>query len=245
MENSEKNSTLLTEPNKSSSHGLVSLACNVLIPVIILNKLSDKMGALPALFLALAFPIGFGIYDFLRERKFNPLSILGFVNISVTGGLAVLGLGGIWFCLKEAFFPFLIGVFVMISAYRKSPLIRTLLLNPQLLHLDKVDSALKERGKMSEFDHHLKNSTLLLSASFFLSAALNFGLSLRIFKDLDPTLSDEARAVVLNGQIAEMTQWSFLVIMLPSILFLIFILWYMIRGIRKLTGFKLEELLKQ
>jgi hypothetical protein len=240
-----QDSAVLTEPNKSPSHGLVSVVCNVLLPVLILHKLSEKFGALPTLFLALAFPVGFGIYDYLKERKFNPLSVLGFVNISVTGGLAVLGLGGIWFCLKEAFFPFIIGVFVMISAYRKNPLIRTLLLNPQLMHLDKVTAALNEKNKMPEFEQHLKISTLLLAASFYLSAVLNFGLSLRIFTELDPSLTGEARALILNGQIAEMTQWSFVVIMLPSMIFLIFILWYMMRGIRELTGFKMEELLKQ
>lgn len=238
-------SKLLTEPPKSPSHGLVSIVCNVIIPVMILHKLSAKMGALPALLLALSFPLGFGIYDFLKEKKLNPLSLLGFLNVSVTGSLAVLGLGGIWFSMKEAFFPFLIGLFVLISAFRKSPFVRTLFLNPQLMHLEKVDQILTERNNKTDFEAHIKTSTILLSGSFFLSAALNFILSLRIFKELDPTLTSEAKSLILNGQIAEMTQWSFMVIMLPSMIFLIFILWYMMRGIRRLTDLKMEEILKQ
>ncbi len=240
-----QDSAVLTQPPKSPAHGLASIACNVIIPVMILHKLSARMGALPALLLALSFPLAFGIYDFLKEKKLNPLSLLGFLNVSVTGSLAVLGLGGIWFSLKEAFFPFLIGTFVLLSAFRKSPFIRTLFLNPQLLHLERIESILVEKNKKSEFESHVKNSTILLSGSFFLSAALNFGLSLRIFKELDPSLTAEAKSLMLNSQIAEMTQWSFFVIMLPSMIFLIFILWYLMRGIRDLTELKMEEILKQ
>ncbi len=240
-----QDSAVLTQPPKSPAHGLASIVCNVIIPVMILHKLSARMGALPALLLALSFPLAFGIYDFLKEKKLNPLSLLGFLNVSVTGSLAVLGLGGIWFSLKEAFFPFLIGTFVLLSAFRKSPFIRTLFLNPQLLHLERIESILVEKNKKSEFESHVKNSTILLSGSFFLSAALNFGLSLRIFKELDPSLTAEAKSLMLNSQIAEMTQWSFFVIMLPSMIFLIFILWYLMRGIRDLTELKMEEILKQ
>src|SRR6476661_3851756 len=93
-------------------HGLLNLVFNILIPVLILNKGSAKIGSLPALIIALAFPLGFGLFDLYKKRKWNPLSILGFTNVMVTGSLAVLGLGGIWFSLKEAFFPFLIGAFV-------------------------------------------------------------------------------------------------------------------------------------
>lgn len=245
MKDQAQDSALLSQTQKPPSHGLVSIACNVIIPVMILNKLSSHLGALSALLLALSFPFGFGIYDFYKDKKLNPLSLLGFLNVSVTGSLAVLGLGGIWFCLKEAFFPFLIGVFVLISAFKKSPFVRTLFLNPQLLHLDKVEAILAERNKGLEFESHVKKSTILLSGSFFLSAALNFGLSLRIFKELDPSMSAEAKSLMLNSQIAEMTQWSFLVIMLPSMIFLIFILWYMMHGIRQLTNLKMEEILKQ
>lgn len=230
---------------QSQTHGLLSLFFNVLIPVLILHKLSARLGALPTLILALAFPLGFGIYDFLKLKKLNPLSALGFINVSVTGTLAVLGLGGMWFSLKEAFFPLLIGIFVIISAYSKNPFIKTLLLNPQVLYLDKILAALDERQKHAEFDRHLRSSTLLLSGSFFLSAVLNFFLSIRIFTELDPGLSAEQKSLLLNSQIAEMTQWAFLVIMIPSMIFLVAILWYLMRGIRQLTGLKMDEILRQ
>lgn len=231
------------QPQKPENNWL-SLVFNVLIPVLVLHKLSSKLGPLPALFLALSFPLAYGVYDFKRRNKVNPLSMLGLVNVSVTGGLAVLGLGGIWFSLKEAFFPFLIGCFVLASAFSPKPFIKAVFLNPQIMDLEKIQSHLQKNAKELEFSKHLRLSTIFLAASFYLSAILNFALSLRIFTELDPSLDETQKALTLNSQIATMTQWSFLVIMLPSFLCLIFILWHLMTGIRKMTGLKSDEFMK-
>ena len=146
--------------------------------------------------------------------------------------------------MKEAFFPAIVGLFVLISAFGRKPFIKTLFLNPHLLHLDKMQIALDEKNHQSEFDILLRKSTLFLSVSFFFSAALNFFLSLHIFKELDPLLDSTQKALVLNEQIAKMTQYSFLIILLPSMLFLVFILWHLLSGIRQLTGLSNEEILK-
>jgi hypothetical protein len=225
-------------------HGFLNLIFNILIPVLILNKASEKIGAGLALLIALAFPLGFGLYDLYRKRKWNPLSILGFTNVMVTGGLAVLGLGGIWFSIKEAFFPFLIGVFVWWSATREKPFIRTFLLNANTMQMDLIEEKLKANQKEDEFKRHLKNSTQLLACSFFLSAVLNFVLSQRIFLPLNPNLTGDERSLVLNHQIAEMTSWSMAVILVPTVIFLAGILWHLIKGIQNLTGLKTEEILK-
>ena len=233
----------MSEKNKNEN-GFASLIFNILLPVLILHKLSIYLGPLPALILALSFPLGFGIWDFYRKKKLNPLSALGFVNVSVTGSLAVLGLGGIWFSIKEAVFPGLIGLFVLFSAFSQKPFIQSVFLNPQLIDLDAIQNKLSELQKDLEFKRHLRLSTIFLSLSFFISAALNFFLSLRIFKELDPNLDANARALQLNSQIAEMTQWSFVVIMLPSLICLSLILWHLIQGIRNLTGLKTDQILK-
>ncbi len=194
--------------------------------------------------IALAFPLGFGLFDLYRKRKWNPLSILGFTNVLVTGGLAVLGLGGIWFSIKEAFFPFLIGAFVFWSASREKPFIRTFLLNANTMQMDLIEEKLRANEKEDEFKMHLRNSTRLLACSFFLSATMNFFLSQRIFLPLDPTLSSDAKSLLLNHQIAQMTTWSMAVILVPTMIFLVGILWYLLRGIRDLTGLQTEEILK-
>lgn len=241
MSESKTETPLIT---KKQDNGFLNIIFNVVIPVFILNKFSDDFGSLRALFLALAFPLAYGIYDLIQKKKWNPLSILGFLNVSVTGGLAVAGLDGIWFSIKEAFFPFIIGVFVWWSARGKKPFIKTVLMNPQLMDLEKIDSSLKEKSAEQDFEVHLQKSTKLLSLSFFLSAILNFGLAEYIFKPIDTTLLAEQRARVLNEQIAQMTTWSTVVIMVPSMIFLVFILWYLIRGIKKLTGLDMESIVR-
>lgn len=233
-----------TKPEAKQENGLISLLFNVVIPVIILNKLSNHWTPLYVLFFALSFPLVYGASDFVRRRKLNPLSLLGFLNVGVTGGLAVLGLSGIWFSVKEAFFPFLIGLFVAYSAFGKKPFVETILLNPQLVNLPLIEEKLSERNASSAFHHHLKISTLMLAGSFFVSAVLNFVLAQSVFLDIDPLLDAQTRAVVLNEQIAKMTTWSTVVIMLPSMVILIFIFWYLLRGIRQITGLKTEDFIK-
>jgi hypothetical protein len=225
-------------------HGFLNLIFNILIPVLILNKGSAKLGSSYALLIALAFPLGFGLFDLYRKRKWNPFSILGFTNVLVTGSLAVMGLGGIWFSIKEAFFPFLVGLFVWLSARKENPFVKTFILNANTMNVELIEEKLRQNQKESEFTRHLKSSTRMLACSFFLSAALNFFLAQRIFLPLDGNLDSEARSVALNHQIAEMTSWSAMVIVLPSMAFLIGILWYLLKGIRELTGMKTDEILK-
>lgn len=231
-------------PQPKQENAFLNLAFNILIPVLILNKASTRIGPGPALLIALAFPLAFGLYDLYKKRKWNAFAILGFTNVLVTGGLAVLGLGGIWFSVKEAFFPFLIGLFVWYSSKKENPLVRSFLLNAQTMNIETIEQKLSVNQKESEFLKHLQFSTKLLACSFFLSAILNFILAERIFVPIADTMESEARSVLLNQQIAEMTTWSAVVIVIPSMIFLVFILLHLLKGIRQLTGLKTEEILK-
>lgn len=162
----------------------------------------------------------------------------------MTGSLAVLGLGGVWFSIKEAFFPAIIGLFVFFSSKSHNPFIKTFLINPHTLNVDKIHEQLKVHQKENEFSDLLRKGTRLLSFSFFFSAILNFILAERIFLPLDMSLDSEGKSQVLNQQIAQMTTWSSVVILVPSMLFLMGILWFLLKEIRELTGLKTEEILK-
>jgi hypothetical protein len=214
------------------------------IPVFVLNKLSEKLGPGNALILALMFPLGYGIYDWIYRKKINAISALGLLNVTITGGLALLGLGGIWFSLKEAAFPLLIGIFVWFSANSENPFIKMLLINPQVMHVDKIESKLKELNNQSLFMQHLSTSTRLLALSFFISAVFNFTLAQFIFLPLPEGLPQTEKSLLLNQQIAQMTSWSFLVIMVPSMLFLIFIFYHLLNGIKKLTQLTMEDIVR-
>lgn len=224
-------------------NGLFNLVFNILFPILILKYLSERIGALPTLILALCFPVGYGIYDGLKRKKANIFSILGMTNVLLTGGLAVLGLGGIWFSVKEAAFPSLVGLFVLLSAFSQKPFIKTLFINPQLINIDLLMERLRQNKKETEFAELMKTSTMWLSCSFFLSAILNFSLATRIFLPLEAGLDSQAQSVALNHQIADMTKWAMIVILLPSMGFLFLIFWRLLKKLSFLSGLTTEEIL--
>lgn len=211
--------------------------------MLILNKGSKYLDPKIALITALAFPLGFGIYELIQAKKLNPLSVFGILNVGISGGLTLAGLGGIWFAIKEATFPTLIGAFVFYSAYTSKPFIQQLILNPSLLKVDELNSILDARNETQNFVRLQKTVTQWLAGSFLLSAVLNFSLAVHIFQPLAPTLSETERTEALNQQLAQMTSWSFPVIMAPSMIFLGLILWYLFRELKKMTGQSIEELL--
>lgn len=233
-----------TPPTEKKDSAFLNLIFNIAIPVFILNKGSKYMGPGGALLVALAFPLIYGGMDLYRRHKVNFFSILGLVNVSITGGLAVLGLGGMWFAIKEAAFPLLIGAFVAGSALTKKPFIQTLIVNPSTMHWELVEQKLRELGREHDFLYLLKRTTWLLAASFLVSATLNFVLAVRIFLPIDGALSETERATVLNEQIAEMTTIAFAVTFVPSMLILSGILFYLFRGMTKTTGLTLEQIMK-
>lgn len=202
------------------------------------------MGPLPALLLALSFPLAYGVYDLWKKKKINYFALLGLINVSVTGSFALLHLDGHWFMVKEAFFPALIGLFVLFSSYTEKPFVETLLLNPQIMNIELIHDQLEKAGQWDAFEKHTKVCTQLLALSFGFSSILNYVLAYRIFTPINADLDETSRSVILNEQIGQMTGWATAIIMIPSTLFLIGILWYLIKGIQKTTGLHYTDFLK-
>lgn len=234
-----------TPAKTKPENGFLNIIFNILIPVLILNKGSKIIGPLYGLIVALAFPLGYGAYDLFKRRKFNALSVLGLLNVGVTGSLALYGLHGIWFSVKEAAFPALIGIFVLGSAFTRKPFIETLLMNPTVMDTDLIQQKLTATSNTENFHNHMRKATVGLTLSFFLSAVLNFILAERVFLPIDGTLEAGQQSVLLNEQIAQMTTWSLAVVMIPSVIFLLGIFWYLLKGIQKFTGLTTDEIILQ
>ena len=234
-----------------NENALLSILFNIVLPVFLLNKLTEPMtqqfgehGPAMTLIVALAFPALYGVQDYLRRRKKNAISLLGFLNILLTGGLALLQLKGIWFAVKEAAFPLLIGIFVFLSTNKEKPFIQLFVYNENLLNLQLIEQKLAEHNKSAQIMIHLRRSTMFLAGSFLLSAILNFALARYIFVPIDQALSSTDYAAILNTQIAQMTWLSWFVIMIPSMICLAAILWHLFSGIQKLTGLSLTEIVR-
>ena len=218
---------------------LIDLLVAIVIPAVILMKFSDAadLGAVRALLLALAFPLVWGALDLIRRRKLNLFAVLGLVSILLTGGIGLLQLDTQWLAIKEAAIPGLIGLAVIASTYTRYPLIRTLLFNPALMNVERIQESLSERGNQAAFEARLKTATWMLGGSFFFSAVMNYILATWI-------VVSPAGTPAFNAELGRLTLLSYPMIALPSMLIMMAVLFYLTRTIRELAGLKLAEALK-
>lgn len=227
----------MSKNNKSQESPLLNLVINIVIPSVILLKFSGEeyLGPVKGLIVALAFPVGYGAYEFIKVKKWNIFSILGFVSILLTGVLGLLAADAQWIAIKEAAVPFIIGLAVLISMKTSYPLVRKLLFNEQILNVDKINENLYQKGNIKRFEQKLNRSSYLLAGSFFFSAFLNYGLAEYLLVSQPGTAS-------FNEELGQMTALSFPVIALPSTIIMLLILWYLIKNIKTLSGLEFKEL---
>ena len=217
----------------------ISIIFNIALPALVFYKLSskDRLGPVYALLLGLSLPLIFGLQDFIRRRKANFISILGFVSILLTGSFGLMHLDGTWFAVKEATIPGLMGLAVIGSTWTKFPLVKTILYNEKVIDVRLVDRELTARGNLARFQSLLVFTTCLLASSFFLSAALNFTLALNVLKS--PSGSPE-----FNQELGKMTALSYPVVVLPCMVITGIALWRLLAGIKAMTGLDLDTIFK-
>lgn len=233
-----------TEVKKENT--FLNLGFNILLPILILNKGKNWFGsylepyfenvAVGVLLVAVAFPIVYFIYDYFKRSKYNIFSILGLISVLLTGGIGILNIPTEWFAVKEAAIPFLLGVAVVVSLKTPYPLIRTLLYNPEIMNVERVQVALKEHDAEKDFDKLLVTCTWLLAGSFLLSAVLNFILARWIV--VSPSGTDS-----FNAEVSKMMAWSWIVIAVPSMAIMMLALFKLMGGIKRMTGLELEQVI--
>jgi hypothetical protein len=216
----------------------LNLACNIVLPGLVLSRLSgdDRLGPVLALLVGISFPLGYGIYDLVVRRKWNFFSIVGLFSVSLTGSFALMKLDGFWFAVKEASVPTLFGLSILGTLGTGRPLVRELILNESVVDVARLDSELDSRGTRADFEKLLRTATLWMSASFALSAVLNFVLARVLLKS--PSGTPE-----FTAELGRMTWLSWPVIALPSMLLTMLIMWRLLGGIHALTGLDMEDLL--
>lgn len=217
---------------------LLELAVTIVIPAVILMKWSgpEDLGAIRALLLALAFPFGWGAYDLYRRRKVNLLAVLGLVSVLLTGGIGLLQLDAQWLAVKEAAVPGLIGLAVLGSTATRYPLIRTLVYQPGLLDVERISAQLEARGAAAAFEARLLRATWMLGGTFFFSSVMNYLLARAI-------VVSPAGSAAFNEELGRLTLLSYPAIALPSMAMMAFILYYLVRAVRQLTGLTLNDVL--
>lgn len=218
----------------------LNIIFNVALPTMILSWASGDqwLGPTWGLVVALLFPTTYGIMDFVKRRKYNFISIIGFSSVLITGGFALMQLNAFWFAVKEAAIPAIIGLSVLASLRTKMPLVKEFLYNPQIMDIARIETQLEARNTHQQLATLLRGASRLLALSFFISAVLNYFLARYLL--VSPPGSE-----AFNGDLAKMQLWSWPVIVVPSMAMMMFALWRFIKGLQIATGLKLEELMHE
>ena len=224
-------------PTAKRENPLINIVCNIVIPTVVLTSFSTekRLGPLGGLIVALIFPLGYGIYDLFTRKKTNFLSILGFVSVLISGGLALAKIGGLGFAIKDALLPTLIGVAVLLTLRTKTPLVRELLYNESVIDVARVDAALTERGQHEAFEGLLRRASIGLALTFMASAPVNFALALYILRS--PPGTPE-----FNAELGKMHWVGPLVIAVPSTIALMIVFMKLLSGLAELSGLSQDEI---
>jgi hypothetical protein len=238
----------MTQPDSTSQKKpslLINLAFNIIIPTLILTKLSGDgsvdgswgLGIKWALIVALSFPLAYGLKDLIENGKVNFFSVLGMFGVLLNGSVGLLELDPKYIAIKEAAIPAIIGLVVLFSLRTKYPLIKVFLFNDQIIDTDRVDLALKEHHAEEQFNQRLTKATYMFAGSMLLSAILNYILAVVV-------VTAPAGSVEFNEQLGKMTALSFPVIALPVTAVMMYALFYLFRGVTQLTGLPLEDIMR-
>jgi len=216
----------------------IDLLVSIVIPSVILMKLSgdEYLGSVMALVIGLAFPLSWGLFELIRYRKYNFIAVLGLISVSLTGGIGLLELDAGWLAVKEAAVPAVIGIAVLISTRTRYPLVKTLLYNPAILNVDKIQSVLKNNNSEEEFNGRLQRASYLFSLTFLFSSIMNYVLAKWI-------VTSPSGTQAFNEELGRMTLVSYPMIAIPSMIMMFAIFYYLWRSIRRLTGYTLEDVM--
>ena len=236
---------------KKKENPIISIFFNLVIPVVILKNGNKLLGfeqnfigietSILVLIFALSFPLFYFLNDLRINTKVNFISILGFINVLLTGLIGILGekygISRSWFIIKEGIIPLIIGLLVLLSMKSKTPLVKELIYNPVLFNIKKINENFPENSN-DDFNKIFYHSTYLISASFLLSSIIQFFLASYIVT-VDPGHSD------FNNQVGTMTWVSYFVVMAPCMSMFGFALWKLIMGIKRITGLETNQILNK
>jgi hypothetical protein len=250
-----QSTTSHSKPKKENI--LLNIGFNIIVPYLLLTKGYDWCGSHLEDFLqiskddtlvdsiilviALSFPVSYGILDYIRRKKLNYISVLGFVSVLLTCGIGLIpGATVSMFAIKEAALPTILAIATIVTLKTKTPLVKLFLYNPQVIQVNLVDQALVERGTTDQFHHLLKKCTWFIALTFIMSACLNYILAIYVVKT-EPFIDMRS----FNQEVGTMMALSFPIISLPCMIVSAYTFWLLIKGIRQLAGLSLEEVLNQ
>ena len=240
----------------------LSLGCNILIPVILLKRgrgwiekylipeFENTSSFLDNLivknidpivfFIAILFPLLYFIFDLLTRKNINIISILGFVNVLLNGGIGIfgpaLGLSKNWFIIKEGMVPLIIGCVLFIMTKYKRESFHKFILNDAIFKTEKIKNNIESNFTV-QFELALEKAGKYFIAGFFISSLIQFILAsvIVVSNPGDPSF---------NEQVSTMTWVSYLAVLVPTIFVIGRGYMQLIKDLENLTFLKKEDFLK-
>ena len=228
---------LKNNQSNKPNNPLIELIITIIIPTVIMMKLSSKelLGPINALIVALAFPFLYLLVKLLQEKKINFVALFGIISILLTGGIGILKLNTFWVPIKEAIIPLMIGIVVVFTRNTKYGLGR--LMSRHILNQELLKTCLDDHNKQNQLNTILEKGTLIIASSFLLSCILNFILAKHIV--ISPSGTE-----AFTQELGKLTALSFPVISIPCMIVSGIALFYILNNLKKLLGVTLEQLMK-
>ncbi|MBQ0028958.1 MAG: hypothetical protein MJZ24_05125 [Paludibacteraceae bacterium] len=226
----------LNEQAEKPKGSMKSLLFNIILPVLCLFQLPKLITAATGLeradagkyglIIALAFPVGFFLYHFIKERKTSLLAVVGFFGILVTGLIGLLELPREYVAYERAAVPLMIGLVLVLSNFGKNPLVKKMFYNPMMFNTEKIDQLITEKGNQEPFMKTLRNTSFMIAASFVLSSIVNYFVTQHYMGIIED----------YNEALGKVKLISLAVIFIPSMIVMIVALMYFMNQLKKLTG---------
>lgn len=224
-------------PPQPAQNPLLDLLLNVVVPSVVLEKLSkpNYLGPAWALVVAVLIPVGYGLWCFSQKRGMNFFSVFGLIAVVVTGGLGLMKLEAVWFAAKEAAFAVVLGLAFPLSLRFGRPLVSEMLLNPQIVNVPLIEKSLNTPERRNGFTTLLKEASWGMGGTMLLSAVANFLLAWYLLEGKEPGSEPYTQAI------GRLNWMNYLVIGLPMVAVTMGLLFWMLKRISGLTGLERED----
>ena len=240
-----------------ATKSLLNVLLSVLAPVLVLDNCSasgDKLwhlGTTWAMVVALALPIGCGIYSLVTERKVEAMTAFGLLGTILTGVVTIYANTGDalairpdtpwWYAAKEAIIALLLAGAMLVSGGKEGSLLRACVYSDALFDIRRIETTVREKGLTDGYDSILKQAAYMTSGSLFFSAILNFALALYFLLPV-PDMPAAEQAVQYNYAVSKMTWMGYLIIGVPLLATLFLVIRYLVKSLKQLTNLPDEQL---
>ena len=240
-----------------ATKSLLNVLLSVLAPVLILDNCSatgDKLwhlGTTWAMVVALALPIGCGIYSLVTERKVEAMTAFGLLGTILTGVVSIYANTGDalairpdtpwWYAAKEAIIALLLAGAMLVGGGKEGSLLRACVYSDALFDIRRIEATIKEKELTASYTGVLNRAALMTAGSLFLSAAMNFGLALYFLLPV-PDMPAAEQAVQYNYAVSKMTWMGYLIIGVPLLATLFLVIRYLGKSLKLLTQLPDEQL---